>query len=209
MFESLIFTSRSVTCSILVLLVLHIIDFMWNIFSLMITARTRSNMSNHIHITTALTVMFTFWDNKLHLDPSSLFRMLRHSLVRWTLRVAWTLMLCCISLSVYEPEQCSRWDSNVWLSSSIPSHVKTLHVQLRQFFFKQLNNFNIDYILDSTIPVCNMAVWNWVQRKWLHCCCDCSQPRYPQGVRWIMIGHPSIVLEKYALVCLYVLYVIL
>ena len=43
-----------------------------------------------------------------------------------------------------------------------------------------------DCVLDPAVSVCNVAVWNWVQRERLHRCCDGSQPRRPQRVRWGM-----------------------
>lgn len=52
------------------------------------------------------------------------------------------------------------------------------------FYGKYLILLNTDCTVDPTVTVCNLAVRNWVQRKWLYCCCDCSQPRYLQGVRW-------------------------
>lgn len=74
-----------------------------------------------------------------------------------------------------------------FLYPSLLLYSLTLHAQsqsLKEFYGKQLILLNAYCAVDPAVPVCNLAVWNWVQRKWLHCCCDCSQPRYPQGVRW-------------------------
>lgn len=111
----------------------------------------------------------------------------QHWSVRWTLQVVWTLTLCCISLSVYEPEQCSRWDSNFCLFPWIHLSLSKWH-KMNAVCGKQLNVLIVVCVLDSAVPVCNMAVWNWVQRERLHRCCDSSQPGYPQRVRWDVTG---------------------
>lgn len=77
--------------------------------------------------------MQPFWVVKLHIDidPSSHFRTLRHWSVRWTLQAVWTLTLCCISPSVYEPEQCSRcWCPSPSLHPSFPCRIQPLFLSV-------------------------------------------------------------------------------
>ncbi len=185
-----VFASRSVMLSTSVLLVLHIIDSMWSICSQMITAKTRSNLSHYmLQLLSLLLKLLPFGVDRLGFYPSSHFRMLQHWSVRWTLQVVWMLTLCCISLSVYEPEQCSRWDLECF--SFLPwSHLSHSMITPK---WKKMNavcriKHNVytaaDCVLDAAVPVCNVAVWNWVQRERLHCCCDSCQPGYPQRIGW-------------------------
>lgn len=67
---------------------------------------------------------------------------------------------------------------------------------------KQLGVWVFDCVLDTAVSVCNVAVWNWVQRKRLHCCCDRCKPRCPQRVRWEMTGgiiksHQQVVIKMH------------
>lgn len=129
--------------------------------------------------------------DKLRHDVFLNFRMPQLWSARWTHQVVWTLTLCCISLSVYEPEQCFRWDSVdlcpwIGLSHIMYKHCPCpkWHKMIAFFAYTVIANC----VLDAAVPVCNVAVWNRVQREWLHCCCDSRQPRYPQRVRWGVRG---------------------